>query len=296
MAVYDIRWDVGAHTGFSGKICDTLWTSVNYGMMVTQFFLGSPQSAKRCVVSEQDIIECKKILKRWPMHVFTHFPYLCNLAGSVGTLAWSGDSLQDKKTYMWVKGLEYELGVVAKVTGELGDTYKSGVVVHPGSFPDKIVGLKNVAKTINKINFPENSFLVLENSAGQGSTFPSTFQEFKVIFDAIDQNQQEHVKVCVDTCHLFAKGDYDIRKTEEIDRMFADIETYIGLKRVSLLHLNDSCIPLGGKKDKHACLGCGHIWEKSMDSLVYLLDKCKTHKIPKMLETHGLDMITLSLL
>jgi endonuclease IV len=76
--------------------------------------------------------------------------------------------------------------------------------------------------------------------------------------------------------------------------MFADFDRLLGIDNFYLLHLNDSKVPLGSKKDLHACLGDGCIWENSFESLIHLLNKCKENKIPMVLETHGTDMITLA--
>ena len=67
----------------------------------------------------------------------------------------------------------------------------------------------------------------------------------------------------------------------------------IGLKYFNLLHLNDSEVPLGSKKDRHARLGSGYIWKDDFKPLIYLLNKCKDHDIPMILETHHIDMMTL---
>jgi len=289
--VYDVSWSVGAHTGFAGKICDTLWTSVNYGMYTTQFFMGNPQGFDRAKISFDDIAESKKILAKYPMHVFSHFPYVANLAGSVASLAWNGDETQDSKTRHIIKSLEYELSVLSNF-----DSGRNGVVIHPGSFKDREKGLAAISKSINKINFTENSKLVLENASGQGSALATTFQEIKTIIDGVDESKQEHIGVCIDTCHLFAYGDYDLSKVSEIDRMFADFDDIIGLEYFTLLHLNDSETKLKGKVDRHACLGKGYIWGDSFASLKHLLDRCKSLDIPAVLETHGVDMITLAVL
>ena len=289
--VYDVEWCVGAHTGFSGKICDTIWTSVNYGMYATQFMMGSPQSYNRTKISNADIEECQKILSRYPMHVFSHFPYVANLAGSVASLAWNGDEKQDEKTEKILKSLEYELGILGKF-----NTSRNGVVIHPGAFPDRKKGLDTISKSINKINFPDDSKLLLENASGQGKALATTFKEIKTIIDGVDSSKRGNIGVCVDTCHIYAYGDYDLSKPREIDRLFQDFDSAIGLDKFTLLHLNDSQTPLKGKVDRHACLGTGHIWGENFESLMYLLDKCDSLKIPAVLETHGLDMITLAAL
>lgn len=289
--VYDVDWEIGAHTGFSGRICDTLWTSVNYGMYTTQFFMGNPQSFDRAKISFQDISECKKILKRYPMHVFSHFPYIANLAGSVASLAWSGDENQDRKTSYILKSLEYELSVLSNFTKS-----RSGVVIHPGSFKDKKKGLAAISQSINKINFTPGSKLILENASGQGTALATTFEEIKTIIDGVEEGKKDHIGVCIDTCHIFAYGGYDLSKIEEIDRMFTEFDKIIGLDRLTLIHLNDSETKLHGKVDRHACLGTGHIWSKDFESLKYLMKRCSNLHIPAVLETHGMDMITLSIL
>ena len=81
---------------------------------------------------------------------------------------------------------------------------------------------------------------------------------------------------------------------KDIDRLFIDFEEIIGLEKFTLLHLNDSETVQKSKKDRHACLGKGYIWKESFESLIYLLDKCKSVGIPAVLETHGIDMLTLA--
>lgn len=286
-----VKWDVGAHTPFCKRICDTLWTSVCKGMYTTQFFLGSAQTYKRAVITDEDIRECKKILQNYPLHVFTHFPYVTNLAGTVKSLGWNGDKEQDSRLYQIIKALEYELGVI----GELSlSNYKSGVVIHPGSFPDRKKGLQAIVKTINKINFPKNSVLLLENSAGAGTTLATTFSELKEILDGIEEEKKSHVKICLDTCHIYAYGTYNLSEEKEVEKMFRDFDTVIGLNKLSLIHLNDSESKMGTKTDRHACLGTGYIWGQSFSSLKTLLNLCEKNKIPLMLETEEVDMITLS--
>jgi len=291
--IYTLKWDIGAHTAFEKRICDTLWTSINYGMYVTQFFMGSPQGYNRAKISQEDILECKKILAKYPMHVFTHFPYLGSLSGSKDILAWNGDSEQDAKTSHIVESLEYELGII----GNFSSTEtKSGVVIHPGFATNRQQGLLAVAKSINKIRFKKGMKLILENSAGQGTSLATTFEELKTIIDNVDDDKKEFVGVCIDTCHIYAYGTYDLSRIDEMERMFTDFDELIGLHKLSLIHLNDSEKLPKSRVDRHACLGTGYIWKNGFESLIYLLDRCKGLKVPLLLETHGIDMVTLACL
>jgi deoxyribonuclease-4 len=260
-------------------------------MYATQFFMGNPKAFARHKVSFDDISRTKKLLKKFPLHVFSHFPYIANLAGSVKSLAWHGDSTQDAKTTRVLESLEYELSVLSNF-----DDLRNGVVIHPGAYPDRKAGLANISKSINKITFTENGKLLLENAAGQGNALATTFKEIKTIIDGVDEEKRGYIGVCVDTAHIWGVGEYDISECSEVERMFADFDAIIGPEYFTLLHLNDSEVVLGARKDRHACLGTGHIWGDSFDSLILLLNICKERGIPAVLETHGADMLTLACL
>ena len=286
--ISSIKWEVGAHTQFQKNIYNTLKSSILSSMDVTQFFMGNPKSFQRHRVIPEDIRMCKQILTRFPLHVFSHFPYVANFAGSVNQLAWSGNTQQDLKTQNIINELEYELSILSNFNEK-----RNGVVIHPGNYKDRKLGLSTIAKSINKINFTEGSTLLLENAAGQGCSLATTFEEIKEIIDQVDEEKQKYIGVCVDTAHICGYGEYDLSKCSEVKRMFEEFDKIIGIEKFTLLHLNDSVVHLGSKKDEHACLGTGHIWGKKFDSLILLLDICKKYGIPAMLETNILDMLVL---
>lgn len=288
--VYSMYWEVGAHTDYSKSIEPTIRKAISYGMYTCQFFMGNPKTFYRSRIKDSDIESCKKLLNMYPLNVFTHFPYIANLNGSVKSLAWNGDEEQDRKTETVLKELSYELGIVSKVNG----INNGGVVIHPGCYPDRKQGLETIIESINKIDFAENSRLLLENCAGEGRKLCKDFKEIKIVLEGVNSKNRSHVGVCVDTAHIWGVGDYDLSKCNEVDRMFKEFDETIGISKFWLLHLNDSEVELGAKKDRHACLGEGYIWGESFDSLIHLLNKCKEYSIPMVLETHGLDMLTLS--
>jgi deoxyribonuclease-4 len=151
-----------------------------------------------------------------------------------------------------------------------------------------------IAKSINKINFSTGSTLLLENSAGKGCSLATTFEEIAEIIKQILPEKQEYIGVCIDTAHLCGWGEYNLSICSEVKRMFEDFDRIIGIKKFTLLHLNDSVVPFGSKKDHHALLGTGCIWENSFESLILLVNTCNQYKIPMLLETHGLDMLVLA--
>jgi apurinic endonuclease APN1 len=251
--------------------------------------MGNPYGFNRTRISDQDIEESRKIIKRFPMNVFTHFPYVANLAGSTSTVAWSGDTRQDEKTDYILKSLEYELGIVSRLGCK-----KSGVVIHPGNFPDRDRGMDAISKSINKINFYPGSKLILENAAGQGTSLATTFQEIRKIIDGVDEKKRDNIGVCIDTCHIYAYGDYNLTQEKEVERMFREFDQCIGLDKLSLVHLNDSETCRCSRKDRHACLGKGNIWKYDMRSLRGVLERCRILGVPIILETEVSDILVLA--
>jgi deoxyribonuclease-4 len=268
---------LGSHTQFEGNLTDMIQSC---GIPVIQFFMGSPLSVNRSKISEADLKSAKKLVES--VHVFSHFPYIANLAGSKEILAWAGDPKMDIKTLKTLTSLTYEL----KILGELN----GGVVIHPGNHKNTENGLKAISESINRIIFPTNSLLLLENTAGGGTSLCRDLKEIKTVLDVVDEAKRDHVGVCIDTCHLFAYGDYDISMTEQVNKFFDDFDESIGLDKLKLLHLNDSCKCLKSRVDRHANIGTGKIWSKNTDSLKCLLLKCISLDIPVCLETTGSDI------
>ena len=278
--IQSLEWDVGIHTSFERRISNTLIIAVQMGTYSTQFFMGNPKSYTRQRIGVDDIEASNRLLDRFPMKVFTHFPYIANLNGSVSSLAWNGDSKVDKTTSLMLRELEYELSVLSMLNSTV-----TGVVIHPGCYPDRTIGLQTIAKSINKIDFKGKSKLLLENCAGEGRKLCKNFSEFKTVYSLVDTDKQGNVGFCVDTAHIWGEGLYDLRSVDEIKRMFFEFDNDIGIENLTVIHLNDSEVPFGSKKDRHEVLGYGHIWGEDVTSLLYLLNYCREKCIPMILET-----------
>jgi len=282
---------VGSHVPFVNKcLYETLLFAIRSGLYCLQFFMGdSKQPWKRDNISIDDIEKTNKILSQYQMSIFTHFPLCVNMTGKskLGHLAWSGDRQIDNTLYTVIHSIEYELNILSKLNT------KTGVVIHPGSYPDRQEGLNSIITTINHISFPDNSYLLLENCAGEGNKLCRDLTEIQYILENINDDKKQYVRVCIDTAHIWGQGDYDISKISEIDRLFNDFEQIIGLEKFHLLHLNDSKAKFGSKRDLHACLGKGEIWSDNTDTLKYLIDKCVELNITCIMETEISDISTI---
>jgi len=276
---------LGSHIPFQGSLKDTIQFAIKNSMNTFQFFLGSPKSYNLYNVTRDDLSEAVELSEHFNIPVYSHAKYLYNLAGSKKSLAWNGDLNQDQKTQNIIQLLETELGV-------LSNFKRNGVIVHPGNYTDREAGLKAISKSISKIDFPENSKLLLENSAGQGTSLATTLQEIQTIISGVDESKQQYLGVCIDTAHLHGYGEYNISKISEIDRLFDDFDTIIGKERLSLIHFNDACVPFGSRKDRHFPILQGEIFKDSR-VVRYFIKKCEEWNVPMVLETVPEDIIVL---
>ncbi|TBU07347.1 endonuclease 4 [Hamiltosporidium magnivora] len=154
--------------------------------------------------------------------------------------------------------------------------------MHPGSDVKKrgIKCLKQIANKINEVikDIP-NVIILLENMAGQGTVVGSKFEELKEIFSNIEDKSR--IGVCLDTCHLFGAG-YDIRTEEKFRKVMNQFDKIIGLEYLKAMHLNDSKEPLGSKKDRHECIGKGHI---GLEAFKFIMNNDIFDNKPLILET-----------
>lgn len=278
------EYQVGCHVPLESSVYKTVRNAVIDGMNTCQFFLGPRTSMIRRHVTEDDIKAVNILTDMYPIDIFTHAPYIYNLAGSAKSLAWNGDNTQDIKTLKMLKSLEYELNVMSQIG--------KGVVIHPGSNPDRKAGLLTIAKSINKICFAERANLILENAAGEGTKLCTTIEEMKFIYDNIDEDKRKNVSFCLDTAHIHGYGEYDLTKVKEVNRLFSDFDKNLGLNKLSLIHLNDSKVSLGSKKDRHELLCQGQIWLNNNTALIDIFKKSKKYGVSMVIETITEDMNT----
>ena len=99
---------------------------------------------------------------------------------------------------------------------------------------------------------------------------------------------RNRVGVCVDTCHLFAAG-YDI--ANEYDAVWSRFDDVIGLRLLGALHLNDSKMPLGSRRDRHELIGEGCIGRQAFRRI---MTDPRLAAVPKVIETPKLDSATIT--
>src|SRR5205085_7682327 len=93
-------------------------------------------------------------------------------------------------------------------------------------------------------------------------------------------NSPKRFGVCLDTAHLFAAG-YDFRG-RKYARFRKELDKTLGIRRVKVLHVNDSKKELGSRVDRHEHIGRGTIGVEGFRPIVRDEDFAD---VPKILET-----------
>ena len=151
---------------------------------------------------------------------------------------------------------------------------------HPGSHVGQgaETGIAKIAEILNEVLTKEQSTTVLlETMSGKGSEVGRNFQELRQIIDQVEL--KEKLGVCLDTCHVFAAG-YDI--VNNLDGVLEEFDKVLGLELLRAIHLNDSMMPFGSRKDRHAVIGGGEI---GIEALLNVMRHPKLKDLPFYLET-----------
>ena len=159
-----------------------------------------------------------------------------------------------------------------------------GVVLHPGARmaapADQALSLISSAlEQVLKARPRGKTMILLEHTAGQGSTMGSTFEEIAAMLHGAKHARR--LGVCLDTCHLLASG-YDLCTDEGYRTTFERFEALIGFDRLKVFHLNDSKKPCMSRVDRHEHIGKGCI---GLAPFRRLLNDPRFDHLPMILET-----------
>ncbi|MFG2567332.1 deoxyribonuclease IV [Streptomyces sp. NPDC048567] len=163
-----------------------------------------------------------------------------------------------------------------------------GVVVHTGSATGGRPREEALAQVrthmrplLDELTHDDDPFLLLESTAGQGSSLCSRTWDFGPYFEALDAHPK--LGVCLDTCHIFAAG-HDLAGPGGMKEMLDLLVETVGEGRLKLIHANDSKDVSGAHKDRHENIGSGHIGEEPFREL---FTHPATEGVPLVIETPG---------
>ena len=260
---------IGAHVGASGGLTTAFERAVAIGAETIQIFGAPPQMWRRRKIRPDECEAFRAAMAETGIEpVFLHGPYLINLAtDKPEQLTKSTDALSED--------LRLASAIGAK-----------GVIFHVGShkgagFDKRLPQIKKALKQVLK-DTPDDAWIILENSAGQGGSVGSKLEELAAIIAAVGSDR---LKVCLDTEHAYAAG-YNLADSDALEETMALFDSEIGLSRLVAVHANDSKIELGGGVDRHENIGEGHIGRPGFE---VIMAHPAFREVPFLLEVPGLE-------
>jgi len=258
---------VGAHVSTAGGLVQAHERAVERGCEAMQVFNQSPRQWRPTRWKPDDVAEFLSLRKSSPVKSVTiHAVYLINPA--------TKDREMRKKS---ADSLIHAL--------RMGDEIKAdGVVLHPGSTVGEPLeeALPRVGEMLkNALGESERVPLLLENTAGAGNTIGRSFEELRELIDLAGGHKR--IGVCLDSCHMYASG-FDISTAEKLAGVLDEFKKVVGIRRLKCLHVNDSQVPLGSNRDRHAIPGEGEIGKRGCAAF---LSEPRFEKLPALFEGPG---------
>jgi len=260
---------IGAHVSTAGGLTRAAERGVERDCEAIQIFHQSSRAWRPTARSDEEIAEFRMALEESPIDaVVIHAVYLINCA-----------SMEDEIRSKSLTSLMHAL--------RLGDrSGAAGVVLHPGSqkgcpYDDC---MRLVGEALREVLAEsERCRLLLEDTAGATGTLGRDFDELARLVEL--GGGGERLGICLDCCHLLASG-FEIRTPDALGDVVDEFESKLGLERLGCLHVNDSAMPLGSNRDRHANLGEGELGRAGLRAF---LSEPRFDALPALIETPGFD-------
>ena len=253
---------LGCHLSASGGNAAMVETAQRIGANTFAFFTRNPRGSKAKPEDAADCAKAVSMLKEFNFApLVAHGAYTMNLC-----------TAQEEARNFACEVLCDDLRRMAALPGNFYN-------FHPGSHVGQgaDVGIDHICQALRKAMAPDYPVTVLlEGMAGKGSEIGGKFEELKAIIDGVGRKD---LGVCLDTCHMYDAG-YDI--VNDLDGVLAEFDRIIGLDKLGALHLNDSKNPYASHKDRHECIGSGHL---GLDTFAKIVNHPLLKGKPMILET-----------
>ncbi len=254
---------MGTHMSIADGIAKTAENVVKMEANTMQIFSRNPRGSGYRNYSREETERFWNIKKENNFGpLLAHAPYTMNLASP------------KEATY------EFACMVIKEDIARMDALGMEAIVFHPGSHTGigAEAGIQKIIAGLNQaITGKERITVLLETMSGKGTEIGAGFEELKAIRDGAVH--PERIGICLDTCHVFSAG-YDI--VHNLDGVLEEFDRVLGLGLLRAIHLNDSLMPFGSHKDRHAVIGEGEI---GMEALLEVLRHPQLRELPFYLET-----------
>ncbi|MCT2593355.1 deoxyribonuclease IV [Streptomyces sp. N2-109] len=262
---------IGGHVPVAGGLAAIgLSRAAEIGAEAVQVFVANPRGWAAPPGDPAQDEEFRTVCDAQRIPVFVHAPYLINLGSH------TRETVENS-----VSSLRHSLRR-GRVIGA------RGVVVHTGSATGGRPRAEALAQIrertlplLAELTHDDDPWLLLEPTAGQGTSICSQVQELGPYFDALERHPR--LGVCLDTCHAYAAG-HDLAAPGGVKETLDALVEATGPGRLKLIHANDSKDVAGAHKDRHENIGSGHIGAGPFEEL---LRHPATAGVPLVVETPG---------
>jgi deoxyribonuclease-4 len=238
---------IGIHCSTSGALVNAAKKALDLGANCFQIFSASPRMWRASMPPPEQLREMREFRRAHDLApLVIHDSYLINLAAA-------DPVVREKSIHAFRGELERAIAIGAEY-----------LVIHPGSAKNHDshgAALETLASSLAEASAglrPRGLTLLLENTAGAGSTLGRTLEELKAIRDLAAPRVPYSIGYCLDTCHLYASG-FDVASQEGLAATVRRASAVLGLDNVPVIHANDSRGALNSRLDRHANIGEGHI-------------------------------------
>jgi len=256
----------GFHISIAGGFSKVVKRARTRRCETIQIFSRNPRGWVSIPLDQRDVTIFKEEVKEAGISpLFVHLPYLVNLA------------TRQSDSY------ERSLSLLADDLRRAETLSAPYLIMHMGSrlASDEQEAVTTLAKSINRVfQEVENQIvLLLENTSGQGTQIGWRFEEIGAVIERVENKSR--IGVCFDTAHAFGAG-YDISTRRGLDATLIELDRFVGLEKLFLVHLNDTKVPLGSGRDRHWHIGKGLIGIEGFRNIV---NHPRVSHLPGIMET-----------
>jgi len=255
---------LGFQVSIRAKIYEAVDRAKELGAETMQIFSRNPRGWQVLELDRDDTQDFKNRRKRENIFpLFVHIPYLINIASP------------DKRLY--VKSINAYVEDIMRADLLGAEFFVTHLGNHMGKGEEN--GIKRFKDALNIVIAKSNPKLtiLLETTAGSGSSLGYRFEQIASIIDRIEH--KEKIGVCLDTQHVYAAG-YNI--VNDLNGTIRTFDGIIGINKLMAIHLNDSKSALGSHVDRHEHIGKGKI---GLSAFQKILNHPKLKHLPFVMET-----------
>ena len=247
----------GSHISLGPTLYDTMKYSrfEDLGIKCRQIYLTGHANFKMTKFSQDDIAKTRKYHLNNDLNFYVHCPVNANLAKDECSASFN----IVKNELLFTQDLP---AACVLHVGTLGTVENVATRINE-------LEVHNSLKMANYDRVPYN--LLLETSAGQGSSLGKTWEELRRLYEGLDKTR---IGLCIDTQHIFASGMNKLETHQDVVNLWDAADDITG-HGFTMVHLNDSKKDFNSRVDRHESLYKGKIWYSSDESLKSLLSICR---------------------